>query len=243
MRLLRAPVIVARSLWQMLREGATPLVLLFLAGFSALFAVLTHKVIEGDTRHWDEALLLALRRPGATQEPIGPPWLKEAARDITSLGSFSVLFLVAALAIGFLAVRRQRAAAMLVAFSIAGGTALSTLLKMGFDRPRPELVPHMAEVFTASFPSGHAMLSAVTYLTLGALVARIQEARATRIYVMAGAVLITLVVGASRIYLGVHWPSDVLGGWCIGSSWALLCWMLMAGWTVAQPPAPRRDTW
>jgi undecaprenyl-diphosphatase len=238
MRRFAAPLFLARSLWQMLREGATPLILVFLAGFSALFALLAREVIEGDTRAWDEAILLALRTPEASHDPIGPPWLKEAARDITSLGSFSVLFLVTAIAVGFFLIRRQPASALLVAFSVVGGTLISTFLKMGFDRPRPDLVPHGTPVFTASFPSGHAMLSAITYLTLGALIARVEQTRARRIYVLGAAVSITFVVGASRVYLGVHWPSDVIGGWCLGSAWALLCWLVMAGWHISHPTAP-----
>ena len=120
---------------------------------------------------------------------------------------------------------RQRGAARLVAVSVGGGTALSSLLKLGFARPRPDLVPHAVEVYTASFPSGHAMLSAVTYLTLAALLARVQPRRRLRIYVLALAVLTSLLVGASRVYLGVHWPSDVAAGWCVGAAWALLCWL------------------
>jgi undecaprenyl-diphosphatase len=114
-----------------------------------------------------------------------------------------------------------------VLVSIGGGQMLSSLLKLGIDRPRPELVPHLAEVSTLSFPSGHAMLSAVTYLTLGVMIARIVPGRLSRIYVLGLAVLITLMVGASRIYLGVHWPSDVLAGWCAGFAWAMLCWLVV----------------
>ncbi len=219
----------------MLREGAAPLLALFVTGFGALFVWLAREVVEGDTRHWDERILLAMRRPGDSREPIGPAWLQDAARDVTALGGFTVLSALAALVVGFLLIRRERVSAFLVAFSMVGGTTLSTALKMGFDRPRPDLVPHIAQAFTPSFPSGHAMLSAVTFLTLGALVARVQKERLMRIYIMAGAVMVTLAVGASRVYLGVHWPSDVLGGWCIGSAWALLCWLVLAETTPDKP--------
>jgi len=120
---------------------------------------------------------------------------------------------------------RRRAAALLVLVAVAGGMLLSTLLKLGFERPRPDLVPHAVEVYTASFPSGHAMLSAVTWLTLGALLMRVEPRRRVKAFVLAMAVLTTLLVGASRIYLGVHWPTDVLAGWCIGAAWALICWL------------------
>jgi undecaprenyl-diphosphatase len=127
--------------------------------------------------------------------------------------------------IGFLVLLRRRSAALLVAVSVGGGTALSSLLKLGFQRPRPDLVPHAVEVYTASFPSGHAMLSAVTYLTLGALLMRVQPLWRVKFYILALAVLATLLVGTSRVYLGVHWPTDVLAGWCVGAFWALLCWL------------------
>jgi undecaprenyl-diphosphatase len=107
------------------------------------------------------------------------------------------------------------------------------------ERPRPELVSHLVEVQTSSFPSGHATLSAVVYLTIGALLAREQKSRRTRLYVMTVAILMALLIGCSRVYLGVHWPTDVLAGWAIGSGWAMLCWI--AAWSaaargLAQPP-------
>jgi undecaprenyl-diphosphatase len=119
---------------------------------------------------------------------------------------------------------RKRNAAMLVLVSILGAVVLSYAIKAGIERPRPELFPHGVEVYTASFPSGHATGSAATYLTLGALLARLQPRRRLKIYLMAVAVLLTLMIGLSRLYLGVHWPSDVLAGWTLGACWALLCW-------------------
>ncbi|WP_287303343.1 phosphatase PAP2 family protein, partial [Mesorhizobium sp.] len=119
-------------------------------------------------------------------------------------------------------------AAFLVFVAVAGGQALSSTLKLGIDRPRPDLVSHLADVATLSFPSGHAMLSAVTYLTLGSMASRFLPGRTTQIYVLGLAVLTTLLVGISRVYLGVHWPSDVLAGWCAGFAWAMLCWL--AAW-------------
>ena len=116
----------------------------------------------------------------------------------------------------------KRGAAFLVVVAVVGGMLLSTGLKLGFERPRPDLVPHGARVYTASFPSGHAMLSAVTYLTLGALLARVQERRRVKAFFIGLAVVLTLLVGVSRVYLGVHWPSDVLAGWCVGAAWAVL---------------------
>ena len=176
--------------------------------------------------HFDTRILLAFRQPGHPNVPIGPPWLEGAVRDITALGSVSVLVLiVAATVIYFLLVGKARTA-LFIFLAVASGQALSSLLKIGISRPRPELVSHLATETSMSFPSGHAMLSTVTYLTLGTLAARFLRGRVTRAYVLSLAVLVTLMVGVSRVYLGVHWPSDVLAGWCAGFVWALLCWLM-----------------
>jgi undecaprenyl-diphosphatase len=136
-------------------------------------------------------------------------------------------------ALGFLLIVRKRAAALLVLASVGGGTALSFAMKAAFDRPRPDLVEHGVEVATASFPSAHAMLAAVTYLTLGALLARVQPKRSVKAYLLGVAVVLTLLIGLSRVYLGVHWPTDVLAGWCVGAAWATACW-LVAYWLQAR---------
>jgi len=190
------------------------------------------EVARGATPHaFDTAILLAFRVAGDPSTPIGPAWLHEAVRDVTALGSVSVLMFLCAAVFFYLLITRKPAAAVFVFLAVAGGQVLSSLLKLGLDRPRPDLVPHLTEVFTLSFPSGHAMLSAVTYLTLGALMAQVSPGRATKIYVLFVAFLATVLVGASRVYLGVHWPSDVLAGWCAGAAWAMLCW-LAAQWVL-----------
>jgi undecaprenyl-diphosphatase len=128
--------------------------------------------------------------------------------------------------IAFLVMAGKQRMALLVLAAVGGGMVASALLKIGFERPRPDLVPHAARVYTASFPSGHSMLSAVTYLTLGALLAQGQATRPLRAFFLGFAIVLTVMVGASRIYLGVHWPSDVLAGWCGGAAWAGLCWFV-----------------
>ena len=190
------------------------------------FTGLAGEALEGETLHLDQAILLALRDPADLATPIGPPWLREVARDVTGLGGAAVLTFATLAVAGYLLLARKRGAALLVLLSVGGGTLVSTLLKMAYDRPRPDVVPHAVEVTSASFPSGHAMLSAVTYLTLGALLVRIEARWRLRCYVLALCILVTLMVGASRVYLGVHWPTDVLGGWCLGAAWALLCSLL-----------------
>jgi undecaprenyl-diphosphatase len=101
------------------------------------------------------------------------------------------------------------------------------LLKFAFARPRPDIVSPAARVFTTSFPSEHAALSAITYLTIAALLARSQSSSKIGLYFIVLAAFVTILIGVSRIYLGVHYPTDVLGGWCIGAAWALGCWALM----------------
>jgi undecaprenyl-diphosphatase len=198
--------------------------MLSVCGILWVFMWLADEVMEGDTHAFDRALLVALRTPGNPADPVGPAWLELAARDITSLGGYPVLILVTLAAIGFLLILGKRRAALLVLVSISGGMLLSSVLKELFGRPRPDLVPHAVEVYTTSFPSGHATLSAVTYLTLGALLARVQPRRRVKAYLLGLAVLLAVLIGASRVYLGVHWPTDVLAGWCVGAAWAMLCW-------------------
>jgi undecaprenyl-diphosphatase len=188
------------------------------------FGLLAEEVMEGDTKAFDAHVAGVFRVAGATS-PIGPPWLQEMARDVTSLGSFALLGIVLGIVVGYLLLLRKRSAAFLMGASVLSGVLLSTVLKMGFDRPRPD-IPETVRVFTASFPSGHATLSAITYLTLGALMTRVEAHRRVKAYVISVAVFLTLIVGLSRLYLGVHYATDVLAGWCVGSSWALLCWSL-----------------
>jgi undecaprenyl-diphosphatase len=215
------------SQWlQLGRREIGPLAAVLLAAGSALaFGKLAEEVLEGDTRTFDRTMLLALRDPADLSDPVGPVWVEEMARDVTSLGGTAVLVLVSVAVIGFLLMVRKRGAALLVLGSIGGGVLLSTILKNVFERTRPDLVPHAVHVYTASFPSGHAMLSAVTYLTLGALLTRVQPQRRVKAYLLTVAVVLTVLIGVSRVYLGVHWPTDVLAGWCIGSAWAMLCWL------------------
>lgn len=192
------------------------------SGLVLAFLHLADEVVEGDTETFDNALLMIFRTPGNIDQVIGPLWVQEMVRDITALGSFACLGLLVLGVVAYLVLAGMRSAALLVAISVLGGTLLSTALKIGYDRPRPDLT-HMTHQFTASFPSGHAMLSAVTFLTLGALLARLAPTRNLRIFSICAALFLTLIVGISRLYLGVHFPSDVLAGWCLGAAWALLC--------------------
>lgn len=213
--------------WLARQELGALLAMLAVAAGLYGFAELAEAVLEGDTRAFDEFLLLSLRNPADPSDPVGPRWLEEAMRDFTALGGTGVLSAVTLAVVGFLSLTRMRHAAATVAVAVVSGLLLSQALKWGFARPRPDLVPHGQVVYTQSFPSGHAMLSAVVYLTLGALLARTQARRRVKLYFLAVAALLTVVVGVSRVYLGVHWPTDVLAGWTVGAGWALLCWLTM----------------
>jgi undecaprenyl-diphosphatase len=209
-----------------------PIVLLALAIVVAsvwLFADLADEVLEGDTSRFDARVLLMLRDADDPATPIGPTWLAEAGRDITAIGGTAVLMLMIAAVTGYLWLIGKRGAMWLVLASTIGGWLLSSLLKYFFARPRPDVVPHLADVHTASFPSGHSMMSAVVYLTLGALLTRLVGRPLVKLYLLGVACLLTGLVGASRVYLGVHYPTDVLAGWLAGLVWATLCW-LVARW-------------
>jgi undecaprenyl-diphosphatase len=190
-----------------------------------MFGWLADEVFEGGTRSLDRQLLLAMRRPGDLAL-LGPPSMQEAARDITALGGAAVLGLLTAITGIYLALDGKRHMALFTCGSVVSGWALSLLLKDLFQRPRPDLVPYAVYVSSTSFPSGHSMMSAVTYLVLGALLARSQERTLLKAYFLLVAMVLTVMVGFSRVYLGVHWPSDVVAGWTAGAVWALLCWLV-----------------
>ena len=193
-----------------------------ISGLTLAFLQIADEMLEGEMEQFDNSILMLFRDPTNVDQVIGPAWVHEMVRDITALGSFSLLGLVVLGVCVYLVMARMQAAAVLVVTSVLGGTILSTVLKMSYNRPRPDLSA-MSEQFTASFPSGHAMLSAVTFLTLGAVLAHLAPTRALRVFAFSLAMFLTVIVGSSRIFMGVHYPSDVLAGWCLGAAWALLC--------------------
>ena len=208
---------VSARLAKLGKEEVGALVALFIcAGLLWAFGAIAEDVVEGDTHKLDMAVLMALRTPGNPADLIGPPWVEEMMRDLTALGSYAFIIIVVVAAAGYLLLIRKVGLGIFMVAAVAGGILISNLLKAAFDRPRPEL-DHAARVFSPSFPSGHAMLSAVTFLTLGALLTRANVDWRVKLYFLAVAVLLTLVVGLSRIYLGVHYPSDVLVGGLAGT--------------------------
>jgi len=192
------------------------------------FLSIADEMAEGEIRTWDERLFLAFRNPANPEDPLGPPWLEEAALEVTALGGYSLILLTLAAVVGLLLVTRRYGPALYVLLSVGSGALVSALSKQFYDRPRPDLVPQLDIVHTASFPSGHALITTVAYLTLAALVIRFFDDWRVRIYVAGVAIFISVLVGISRIYLGVHWPSDVAAGWALGTAWASLAWLVVA---------------
>ena len=203
------------------RRSRLPWAVYSVAALLLVFAGIAWGVSEGQFATFDRAVILALRNMAG---PLGPAWIDETARNITSFGSVIVVCLVAGAYVGYLLLLQERSSAILMLVSVLGGLVLNEVLKMIFDRPRPDLALPSIQVFSSSFPSGHALLSCATYLTMGAIAVRGAPSAIIRAYVMGTAILLAFLVGMSRIYLGVHYPTDVLAGWCIGSAWPLACW-------------------
>lgn len=193
------------------------------------FADIAEDMME-DQGHGVDALVLAYLRPSANpHDAIGPAWFERAVAELTTFGGTANLTLIAVVVVVFLLIQKRLASVLLVVFALGGGVAISETVKVLFGRDRPPLIYRAVETTNASFPSGHAMLSTVTYLTLGALLAQVMPKKRLKTFVLAVAVLLALIVGASRVYLGVHWLTDVLAGWSLGAAWAMICW-LVAWW-------------
>jgi undecaprenyl-diphosphatase len=190
------------------------------------FIALADEVIEGESHAIDVRILEALREPDDLATLRGPPWIEEAARDLTALGGVPVLAMFTVAAVTYLWLRRLRAYALLAAGAVAGGALLFSLLKALFGRPRPTVVPMLVEEGAPSFPSGHATLSAVVYLSVAVLLARFEPSPRLRFYLLGVGLFVTVVVGLTRVLLGVHYPTDVLAGWSLGLAWAAVCWLV-----------------
>lgn len=190
------------------------------------FIEIADAVREGESHAFDEWVIKAFRSPDDPARLIGPSWLGEAARDLTALGSAPVLLLIIAVVAVTLAFCRMYHAMWLVLAASITGQMVSQALKFAFQRERPSIVPHLTEVSTSGFPSGHAMASAIVYLTLAAILMRLAQPWRLKLHILAIGVLLTFIVGVSRIFLGVHYPTDVLSGWAAGLVWALFCWVI-----------------
>ena len=191
------------------------------------FAWLADEIAGNETHAFDHAVMTWLHAPGEASQPVGPDWLLNSMIDITALGGYTILTLLTLGAALYRIARRDYVTAGVVVAAIGSGAVLTGLLKLGFDRARPDLVEHLTHAASSSFPSGHATQAAIAFLTLGALMTRAQESRRVKALILSGALFLTILVGVSRVYLGVHWPTDVLGGWCLGAAWAGLWWLVL----------------
>ena len=206
------------------REPVLIGLMLLASGGVWAFCEVADEVVEGDSHEIDERIVLALRNPADRSDPLGPQWVEELMRDFTALGGVGIVTLLGVVVTIFLAILGKRREAIWLVVALAGGIVISLALKSLFDRPRPDLVPHGSHVYTQSFPSGHSMMAATVYLTLGAVLAELVRPRRLKVFLIVVAAAVTVAVGVSRVYLGVHWPTDVLAGWALGSAWALACW-------------------
>lgn len=213
----------------LLRRVESRALILVIAAAGALWAFLNlaSEVGEGETLAFDRRILLALRNPADLSDPVGSRSFEEAMRDVTGLGGVTVITLVTLVGVlAFLFHRRWRHAAILAGTVLLADIS-SEALKVVYHRARPDLVPHGSYVYSASFPSGHSTLSAAMYLTLAMLAASLEPHRASKVMAYVLAALLILSIGFSRVYLGVHWPSDVLAGWALGGAWALAAWLAL----------------
>lgn len=197
-----------------LLSASLGLALLGLWGLS----VLTEEVLEGDTARVDHAVLFWLNEQAT-------PWLDHAAVEITALGDTLVMVLVALISASFLWLLGRKAYAVLLMAAVVGGGVITPVLKTIFDRPRPqilELRAHFTES-SAAYPSGHATMSMVTLVTIAFIIHRLSRHRWMGVIAGGLAGVVILLIGLSRLYLGLHFPSDVIAGYAVGFTWAVLC--------------------
>ena len=213
-------------------ETRTLVLLVALIGAPSLFLSIADEVAEGETAALDRRLLLALRSPGDPSDPLGPRWFEESMRDITALGGFTVVTLLTIVATLLLVFHQRRREALIFAGTVILAYASSEVLKAFYDRDRPMIVAHGSIVYSQSFPSGHSTAAAATFLTLATVLASVESTRRTKALIYALAITAMVAVGVSRVYLGVHWPTDVLAGWALGATWALAAWIVLV---ISQP--------
>lgn len=216
----------SRRVWRFAREEVTAVAALaVIAGGLAAFVEIADDMTEADGRAFDQAVLAQLRPHADPADAWGPPWLEEAMIDLTSLGGIAVLALFALAVMGFLLINRKHLSALMLPFALAGGVILSETCKDLFGRDRPPAELAAVETINASFPSGHALLATVFYLTVAVMLARTMARKRVKAYVIGAGVLLALLVGVSRVYLAAHWATDVLAGWSLGAAWAMACWL------------------
>lgn len=213
--------------WATRLEARTLVLWIAVVGAPWLFLNLADEVGEGETDALDHRLLLMFRVPGDPSDPLGPRWLEEAVRDITALGGFTLLSVTLVAATLLLVFHERRREALVFAATVILAQVSSEVLKAIYDRDRPSLVTHGSHAYSQSFPSGHSVMAAATFFTLATVLASLESKKRTKALIYGLAITFVVSVGISRVYLGVHWPTDVLGGWALGASWALAAWLVL----------------
>lgn len=219
----------AQRIWRFVRrfEARVLIGLVLAAGVLWSFLSIADEMAEGETRALDSRIILSLREPGDLNNPIGSKNVEEAVRDITALGGTTLVTVVTIVSVLAFLFQKKRVHALVMAGVVLAAWASSQATKALYGRPRPDLVPHEAFVYSASFPSGHSTMSTAAFLTLAMLVASLASNRRSKALAYGVAAVFAVGVGFSRVYLGVHWPTDVLAGWCLGSAWALAGWIAL----------------
>lgn len=191
------------------------------AGFAAMVVM-----VETGRTGWLDSTGLLFWRDGDLR-PLGPAWLLEGVRDVTALGGVLLRNIIVVAALFALLVLRMRREALVLFGTVIGGWLANTAVKALVGRPRPDIVPHLTEAGGASFPSGHSFNAAVVYIAIALAFAAMTPRQPVRVTIIAGAALLAMAIAWSRVWLGVHFPSDVIAGWLGGAGWALMATALL----------------
>lgn len=197
-----------------------------LIGSLLVFAALALSAPSGLLAAGERNFMALLRQGERLSEPAGPDWLFSVFRDFTVFGGWPFMALLSVVLSGLFLLRRQWSFLVILLAVIIGETLITEFLKSLFARARPDFLPHYVEATSESFPSGHSASAAAVYLTLGLMLANLTGRRAIRIYTLIVTGVMIVLIGLSRIYLGVHYPTDVVAGWCVGAAWASAVWLI-----------------
>jgi undecaprenyl-diphosphatase len=224
--------LLARSsgwVWARLRalEARTLVAITLIVAALLAFLRLGDAVQAGRTLDIDQRIILALRDPANPGQPRGSFWTKDILHDLTALGGVAVLTLTVVVATIFLWANGRRRHAGVLLGTVLAATFAGQLVKGAYDRPRPDLVAYGDYFSQSSFPSGHGNIATVVWMTLALIVASLERTRTGKATALLVGGFISLTAGATRVYFGVHWPSDVLGGWLLGFAWTLVAWIAL----------------